>query len=678
LEKETNRLVAENEQLRNDVEAHALERGRDAAARADASRELASALDRVAERDRALHDARESAALGKERAAAQRAQELTAATRRSAAAEARASESESRASLAREEANEARADCARKLAAADGARHAAEREAAAARESAANEVSNAEASAREAQRLSQLLDERATQLQILTETVEALQAAAGSGDREQRVVTLAAQAATARASESALERRCAELSQTAQRETARCARIESQLASANRDIQSATQRAREAEARETLAREETGAARLEAAHRTEEIAALARRCDAAAEAKVAAESREASARDALSKQHARHLAQLTAEREGAADRLKTAELNAARAVQVAAGGADERSGAVGARVHVRASEDIASIVSMQPEDAVAAVLEATRVRERIEHALEEVVKSAESHRGQTGVDENDPIAAAVVGTRRELEAERRWSGAVIQRMRQLVLEAEREVGRAFARARSAQAGEQAAEARAHAVEAALDARTAAWEEATSACVAAEERLARRSTVDVSCADQRFQLAQQRIGQIAEQLAAAQRRCVAAESASMAAKEIAKTETDRADAESRRARVAEADAAAARQAAAAAAEELEGSPAATDAVRDLKSYLEKEVVRALVGDGKAKDKDEAGAKLAGVTRELCASKLTERSLLASLACEQAPRRRRRGSRRGAPAGAQDGRDTHPGARLRRPS
>ena len=212
-------------------------------------------------------------------------------------------------------------------------------------------------------------------------------------------------------------------------------------------------------------------------------------------------------------------------------------------------------------------------------------------------------------------------------------------------MRQLVLEAEREVGRAFARARSAQAGEQAAEARAHAVEAALDARTAAWEEATSACVAAEERLARRSTVDVSCADQRFQLAQQRIGQIAEQLAAAQRRCVAAESASMAAKEIAKTETDRADAESRRARVAEADAAAARQAAAAAAEELEGSPAATDAVRDLKSYLEKEVVRALVGDGKAKDKDEAGAKLAGVTRELCASKLTERSLLASLAANR---------------------------------
>ena len=189
-------------------------------------------------------------------------------------------------------------------------------------------------------------------------------------------MTLAAQAATRLGVGVGLERRCAELSGDSQRETARCAMIESQLASARRDIRSAEQRAREAAAREELAREETSAARQEAAARTEELAALARRCDAATEAKVAAESREASARAALEKQHARHLEQLTAEREAAADRLKTAELNAARAVQVAAGGVVERDGAVGARIFVRASEDIASIVSMQPEDAVAAVLEA--------------------------------------------------------------------------------------------------------------------------------------------------------------------------------------------------------------------------------------------------------------------------------------------------------------
>ena len=46
-------------------------------------------LERCAARDRALHNARESAALEKERAAANRAHEVTAATRRSAAAEVR-------------------------------------------------------------------------------------------------------------------------------------------------------------------------------------------------------------------------------------------------------------------------------------------------------------------------------------------------------------------------------------------------------------------------------------------------------------------------------------------------------------------------------------------------------------------------------------------------------------
>jgi chromosome segregation ATPase len=64
LEKDAVRYLSEVERLRDEVESAALERGREAAARADASRELAAALERVAERDRALHDAREAAALG--------------------------------------------------------------------------------------------------------------------------------------------------------------------------------------------------------------------------------------------------------------------------------------------------------------------------------------------------------------------------------------------------------------------------------------------------------------------------------------------------------------------------------------------------------------------------------------------------------------------------------------
>ena len=68
----------------------------------------------------------------------------------------------------------------------------------------------------------------------ISETIEALQAASGSGDREQRVVTLAAQAATARASEAALERRCAELTGDSQATLTRCARLEVQVAAAQR------------------------------------------------------------------------------------------------------------------------------------------------------------------------------------------------------------------------------------------------------------------------------------------------------------------------------------------------------------------------------------------------------------------------------------------------------------
>jgi len=49
------RYQTEVERLRDEVESGALERGREEAARADASRELAAALERVSERDRALH-----------------------------------------------------------------------------------------------------------------------------------------------------------------------------------------------------------------------------------------------------------------------------------------------------------------------------------------------------------------------------------------------------------------------------------------------------------------------------------------------------------------------------------------------------------------------------------------------------------------------------------------------
>ena len=178
---------------------------------------------------------------------------------------------------------------------------------------------------------------------------------------------------------------------------------------------------------------------------------------------------------------------------------------------------------------------------------------------------------------------------------------------MIQRLRQLVLEAERDIGRAAAAARAAAAGESAAHRRAAAAEAALDARTAAREEATAAATAAEARLARREQVIGRCAEERAGHAYARVEKLEEALASATRRLTVSALEARNAKAQAEEATRRADAFGRRALVAEADAAAAKQAAAAAAEELEGSPGGSDAVRDLKAYFESEIVgRAILG------------------------------------------------------------------------
>ena len=319
-DRDATRYHLEIDRLRAECERVALESGREQSARADAARELASALDRVADRDRALHDVREQAALGRERAAATRSRELGEATRSRAAAEARAVESEQAAADAKEDARAARTECALRVAAADAARRFAERTAELAKQAASIKSGEAVKAKRDAERAHATLDERAVQLRILTETVEALQASAGSGDREQRIVTLAAQAATARASEAALERRCAELSAEASGRVTRVADLEKQLLEAERGANAADTRADAACTREALACDERAAAREESSAVGEEAAALSRRVDIAQDAQASAEAREHAARVALEHQHVRHVEQLQYERESANDR----------------------------------------------------------------------------------------------------------------------------------------------------------------------------------------------------------------------------------------------------------------------------------------------------------------------------------------------------------------------
>ena len=664
------RYQAEIDRLKSEVERVTLEIGREASARADTARELAAALDRVAERDRALHDVREQAALGRERAAATRARELGDATRARGDAEARALDAERMASDAKEEARVARSECARRVAASETMRRAAERASEASAAAAERSAAESASSKRDAERLASTLDERAAQLRILTETVEALQASAGSGDREQKIVTLAAQAATARASEAALERRCAELAADAATKAASLNRLETETASLRRKRLEAETRASAAEEREAQACEERAAAREQTHAKEEETSALARRLDAESNARAMAEARETAARAALEAQHARHLEQLASEREDANERLRAAADDAARAAGVV--------GVVSAATYGNAAH--AHIASR--DELLDAAREAAAARERIERHLADVADAARAaaafaesadKENASGASGTSRQTSAVMrfgktndvsndarsrptrrSTRTRAASDAEWSSAVIQRLRQLVLEAERDIGRAAAAARAAAAGESAAHRRAAAAEAALDARTAAWEEATAAATAAEERLARREQVIGRCAEERAGHAYARVEKLEEALASATRRLTSTALEARNAKAQAEEATRRAEAFGRRALVAEADAAAAKQAAAAAAEELEGSPNGSDAVRDLKAYFESEIVgRAILGVGdeskstekNPKANEGENARLVGVTRELCAAKLTERSLLASLAANR---------------------------------
>jgi hypothetical protein len=376
------RYQAEIDRLKSEVERVTLEIGREASARADTARELAAALDRVAERDRALHDVREQAALGRERAAATRARELGDATRARGDAEARALDAERMASDAKEEARVARSECARRVAASETMRRAAERASEASAAAAERSAAESASSKRDAERLASTLDERAAQLRILTETVEALQASAGSGDREQKIVTLAAQAATARASEAALERRCAELAADAATKAARANRLETETASLRRKRAEAETRASAAEEKEAQACEERAAAREQTHAKEEETSALARRLDAESNARAMAEARETAARAALEAQHARHLEQLASEREDANERLRAAADDAARAAGVV--------GVVSAATYGNAAH--AHIASR--DELLDAAREAAAARERIERHLADVADAA--------------------------------------------------------------------------------------------------------------------------------------------------------------------------------------------------------------------------------------------------------------------------------------------
>ena len=165
-------------------------------------------------------------------------------------------------------------------------------------------------------------------------------------------------------------------------------------------------------------------------------------------------------------------------------------------------------------------------------DTVKALLISRTQREKENKENENVEGKQDAPSSKRGVGASFPVQGVKysggdlkVNSTSNTTHDNQWAFAVLQRLRQLVLEAEREVGRATVAARTAAAGESAAHRRAAAAEAALDARTAAWEEATSCASAAEERSALRTAVAGRCAEERARFAYARVAKLEDALVA---------------------------------------------------------------------------------------------------------------------------------------------------------
>ena len=144
----------------------------------------------------------------------------------------------------------------------------------------------------------------------------------------------------------------------------------------------------------------------------------------------------------------------------------------------------------------------------------------------------------------------------------------------------------------------------------------------------------------------ACAEERLSLSRRRVAELEEALSAASRGRVAAESAASASAATAETESRRADAAARRARVAEGGRRRGETGGGGGGGGTRGIARGVGRRRRSQGVFrvgDSHPRRRSAGDARGQSAD--AARLVGVTRELCAAKLTERSLLASLAANR---------------------------------
>ncbi|GLC48074.1 hypothetical protein PLESTB_000056300 [Pleodorina starrii] len=472
----------------------------------------------------------------------------------------------------------------------------------------------AEEAARQARRSAEMAkqeaQERRSQLTIMMETIEVLQAG-NSGEREQRIVSLTAQLSALISRESLAEQRAQGLLADAEASSSVAQQLQSEVSELSQQVARLEQQLAAATSNRLVLEGELAAARSDV--RTRDAAALraARELDDREQRVTSLEGEVEALRRALNETQSRHAEQLAREREEAA-----AATRQARAESSAAAAASSQAVRL-ERFQASLDELLAFVESRSQQQAPAVTASA----------------AASGAPDEPSTSPPEPAGSAAS-----------WLISTMHRLKALVLDSEREYLAASTDARLYRTESRWAWARVHRLQWALEQRTGEWQVAQARVQQLERAMARRSEEaavhaleQVALQDKQVSALNERLQATTAKLVVATSQAAGADAALAAARAAAAALQRQAVAAGAERKDLQARLAAAEMEAAGSTEALNMGAEAALAQRDLsiRQYFDAQVAT-LVAKPDVRD------KVMTLAREVCALKLSESQLLASLA------------------------------------
>ncbi|KAL0020086.1 hypothetical protein WJX79_009298 [Trebouxia sp. C0005] len=290
---------------------------------AEASREVAAAQSRVADKERLSYDVGHVTAQQDSEASNNRWKEATQAARQRADAERRAESSQAAQQEAEQKLRMAQLEVARLKASLESKTKALRRAEQAAQQRAEHAQHELAVARQECARSAGDAEDRKVQLSVLVETVETLQAGT-PGEKEQRVVSLTAQLTTARMKEAVSERRASQLQCELEEQAINVHKLQSQLDKAEHRLSEMEVEASVSKASVEAVLRDISALKGELKAYAEASAKAAHEVDDARNSAAKTEAEATGLRAALEAARNRHFEQLTKERADAVASLRQA------------------------------------------------------------------------------------------------------------------------------------------------------------------------------------------------------------------------------------------------------------------------------------------------------------------------------------------------------------------